>query len=136
MLDFLRAFHADMQRTRDFAARLHELGLLVSKVITIEQQRAGKTERQLLEGLWIVDEQKLRGIDDARIVEIFKNGYMGWIYAHLLSLGNVRRLAARLDRTSRMTDDSLGTESPAEGPSGGNGSGEKPAKPASKARNK
>ena len=134
VLDFLRAFHADMQRTRDFAARLQELGLLVSKVITIEQQRGGKTERQLLEGLWIVDEQKLRGIDDQRVVELFKNGYLGWIYAHLLSLGNVRRLAARLDRTSRMTGDSLGAES-AEGAAAERGS-EKPAKPASTARSK
>ena len=106
VLDFLRAFHADMQRTRDFAARLNELGLLVSKVITIEQQRDGKPERQLLEGLWVVDEEKLRGIDDARIVEIFRNGYMGWVYAHLLSLGNVRRLSARLDKTSRVANES------------------------------
>ena len=105
VLDFLRAFHADMQRTRDFAARLNELGLLSSKVITIEQQRAGKTERQLLEGVWVVDEEKLRGIDDQRVVEVFRNGYMGWIYAHLLSLGNVRRLAARLDRASRLADE-------------------------------
>ena len=106
VLDFLRAFHADMTRTRDFAARLNELGLLVSKVITIEQQRAGKPERQVLEGVWIVDEEKLRAIDDARIVELFKNGYMGWIYAHLLSLGTVRRLATRLDRASRLTEES------------------------------
>jgi hypothetical protein len=110
VLDFLRAFHADMQRTRDFAARLHELGLLVSKVLTIEQQRDGRTDRQLLEGVWVVDEEKLRGIDDARIVEIFRNGYMGWIYAHLLSLGNVRRLAGRLDRASRVTDDGAALE--------------------------
>jgi hypothetical protein len=75
-------------------------------VVTIEQQRGGKTERQLLEGLWVVDEEKLRGIDDARVVEIFKNGYMGWIYAHLLSLGNVRRLANRLDKASKMSDES------------------------------
>lgn len=108
VLEFLRAFHADMIRTRDFAARLHELGLLTSKVITIEQQREGRGgERQQLEGLWVVDEEKLRGIDDARIVEVFRNGYMGWVYAHLLSLGNVRRLAARLDRASRLTQDSV-----------------------------
>jgi hypothetical protein len=106
VLDFLRAFHADMTRTRDFAQRLNELGLLTSKVVTIEQQRAGQPERQVLEGLWIVDEEKLRAIDDARIVELFRNGYMGWIYAHLLSLGNVRRLAARLDRASRLADES------------------------------
>src|SRR5688572_5244647 len=113
VLDFLRAFHADMQRTRDFASRLSTLGLLSSKVVTIEQQRAGKTERKVLEGVWVVDEEKLRGIDDARAVELFRNGYMGWIYAHLLSLGNVRRLAARLDRTSRLTnEDALESKAP------------------------
>lgn len=106
VLEFLRAFHADMLRTRDFAARLNELGLLVSKVITIEQQRDGKPERQVVEGLWVVDEAKLRGIDDSRIVEIFRNGYMGWVYAHLLSLGNVRRLAKRLDDASRLSETS------------------------------
>lgn len=132
VLDFLRAFHADMQRTRDFAARLHELGLLVSKVLTIEQQRDGKPERQVLEGVWVVDEEKLRGIDDARIVELFRNGYMGWIYAHLLSLGNVRRLAARLDRASRITDDSALGAKPAQesaGPAGAGGNGSSRAKP-------
>ena len=138
VLDFLRAFHADMQRTRDFATRLHELGLLTSKVITIEQQRGGKTERQLLEGLWVVDEEKLRGIDDARIVEVFRNGYMGWVYAHLLSLGNVRRLAARLDRASRVTEDSMLESKPAEEEAGEiakGGNGSTPAKP-SKPRSK
>lgn len=141
VLDFLRAFHADMQRTRDFASRLRELGLLSSKVITIEQQRGGKTERQLLEGLWVVDEEKLRGIDDQRAVEIFKNGYMGWIYAHLLSLGNVRRLAGRLDRASKLAEGSTLESKPAEGESedaaegGKGGNGSTPGKP-SRARSK
>jgi hypothetical protein len=137
VLDFLRAFHADMTRTRDFATRLHELGLLTSKVITIEQQREGKTERQLLEGLWVVDEEKLRGIDDARIVEVFRNGYMGWVYAHLLSLGNVRRLASRLDRASRVTEDSMLASSPTQGiETGKGGNGSSPGKASSKAGSK
>jgi hypothetical protein len=134
VLDFLKAFHADMLRTRAFASRLNELGLLVSKVITIEQQRGGKTERQQLEGLWVVDEEKLRGIDDARIVEIFRNGYMGWIYAHLLSLGNVRRLASRLDKASKMSEESTLAAAEGSGVSlqdgtGTGGNGSEPPKP-------
>lgn len=139
VLDFLRAYHANMIRTRDFATRLHELGLITRKVITIEQQREGKTERQMLEGLWVVDEEKLRGIDDARIVEIFRNGYMGWVYAHLLSLGNVRRLAARLDRASRVTEDSMLESKPADDEAGESGRGGKssaPGKAAPKGRGK
>jgi hypothetical protein len=130
VLEFLRAFHADMQRTRDFATRLHEFGLLVSRVLTIEQQRGGKAERQVLEGVWVVDEEKLRGIDDARIVEIFRIGYTGWIYAHLLSLGNVRRLAARLDRASRITDEGALESKPQDnGPAGAGGNGSARTRP-------
>ena len=98
VLDFLRAFHADMQRTREFAARLNELGLLVSKTVTVNTPEGGATDRRVLNGVWVVDEEKLRAIDDARVVELFRNGYMGWIYAHLLSIRNVQRLAVRLQR--------------------------------------
>ena len=104
VLAFLRAFHDDMQATRAFTDRVGALGLLVSKVITVEQQHDGQPQRYTLDGLWIVDEEKLRGIDDARAAELFRNGYLGWIYAHLLSLRNVRRLASRLDQTTRVTE--------------------------------
>ncbi len=146
VLDFLRAFHADMQRTSEFAARLNALGLLVSKVITIEQQRGGKPERQSLEGLWVVDEEKLRAIDDARIVEVFRNGYMGWVYAHLLSLGNVRRLSRRLDAASRVAEEGALQTKPADerdarlqdtaSAGNGSGNGSEPGGKPSRSRNK
>lgn len=77
---------------------------------------------------------KAAGIDDARIVEIFRNGYMGWVYAHLLSLGNVRRLAKRLDRASRVAKEGVletasGEARDGDGAYGGNGS--EPAKKSS-----
>ncbi|MBX9717078.1 MAG: SapC family protein [Burkholderiaceae bacterium] len=93
VLEFLQHFHSDAQRTLDFANRLHQLGLLVPKVINVE--RPGQT-LQTLRGLWIVDVAKLRGIDDARVVELFRLGYMSWIEAHLISLGNFSRLLARM----------------------------------------
>ncbi|EGF32746.1 Peptide transport system permease protein sapC [Oxalobacteraceae bacterium IMCC9480] len=93
VIEFLRLFHSEMKRTSQFAARLAELGVLTSKVITIE--RDGK--KQTLEGLWVVDEAKLNALDDASTLELVRSGYMGWIYAHLLSLSNVARLARRLD---------------------------------------
>jgi hypothetical protein len=92
VLDFLQLFHAETQRTSTFATRLKELGLLVPKVINVE--RGG--ERQSVGGLWIVDAAKLRGIDDARVLELFRAGYLAWIEAHLLSLGSLSRLMARM----------------------------------------
>jgi hypothetical protein len=101
VLDFLQLFHAETQRTTIFATRLKELGLLVPKVINVE--RGG--ERQSVGGLWIVDAAKLRGIDDARVVELFRAGYLSWIEAHLLSLGSLGRLVARLDDAAKVSDE-------------------------------
>jgi hypothetical protein len=103
VLEFLQAFHGEAQRTADFAKRLKELGLLVPKVINVD--RKGQP-RQSLRGLWIVDPAKLRAIDDARVVELFRNSHLPWIEAHLLSLGNLTRLVARLDEHSAVSDES------------------------------
>jgi hypothetical protein len=70
----------------------------VPKVIQID--RAG--HKQTLQGLWIVDEARLRGIADELVVELFRAGHLGWINSHLLSLGSLARLVARLDQHSQL----------------------------------
>ena len=93
-LDFLQLFHGEMNQTRLFAQQLAALGLLEQKII--EVNREGKQE--VLEGLFIVDQQKLKALDDAASLELLRSGAMFFIHAHLLSLGHVERLAMRLDR--------------------------------------
>lgn len=93
LLGFLQAFNVEAQRTADFAARLKELGLLVPKVINVERQ--GQPTKAL-RGVWVVDPAKLRGLDDARALEFFRNGYLAWIEAHLISLGSLTRLLMRM----------------------------------------
>lgn len=97
VLEFLRLFHAEMTRTREFANRLHELGLLEQKVITVDR----KGEKQQLEGMWVVDEARLLQLPDETVLSLFRSGFLGWVHAHLLSLGNVTRLARRLDELER-----------------------------------
>lgn len=94
MVDFLQQFHTEMKRTSVFADRLAQLGLLVNKAVTVE--RAGS--QQLLEGFWVVDEARLNALDDATVLELVRSGFMTWITAHLISLGNVSRLAGRFGR--------------------------------------
>lgn len=89
-IEFLQLFHLEMHRTRAFAARLAKLDLLVPKTVRIG--RAGKQE--VLDGLFVVDEEKLVKLPDAELVALIREGFMPWIYAHLLSLGNLQRLAA------------------------------------------
>ena len=102
VLDFLRAFQAEATLTSEFADRLKELGLLVPKVIRLEHK---SQPMQTLHGLWIVDAAKLRAIDNARVVELFRNGYLTWIEAHLISLGSLSRLVDRIDRQIAVTDE-------------------------------
>ena len=70
------------------------LGLLTPKLIHV--QRPGQP-RQALRGLWTVDSAKLSALDDARVLELFRNGHLALIQAHMLSLGSLPRLIERLD---------------------------------------
>jgi hypothetical protein len=54
-----------------------------------------------LNGLFVVNEEKLRQLDEKTAHEFLKEGVLGWIYAHLLSLPNIDRLAQRLDQRER-----------------------------------
>jgi SapC len=101
VVEFLQLFHAESQRTAQFATRLNELGLLVPKVINVDS----KGKRQTLNGVWIVDRARLTGIDDARVIELYRSGYLSWIEAHLLSLGSLTRLVARLDEYTQVSDE-------------------------------
>ncbi|HKK15044.1 MAG TPA: SapC family protein [Gammaproteobacteria bacterium] len=94
VLEFLSEFQGQMRRTRTFVDRLNELGLLEQKVIQVAP--AGG-QPAVLQGLYVIDEQRLQGLDDASIRQLLDAGELAWIYAHLLSLGNVNRLSARLD---------------------------------------
>lgn len=91
---FLIDFHNDMQRTTLFARRLVELELLVERNIefTLGEQHFN------LNGFKVVDEDRLRKLDAPLVQELFASGALGWIHAHLLSLNNVNKLGARLER--------------------------------------
>jgi hypothetical protein len=47
-------------------------------------------------GFSVVDEEKLRALPDATVLELHRSGALGLIQAHLLSLGNAPRLLERL----------------------------------------
>jgi hypothetical protein len=58
----------------------------------------GKDGRSInLNGLFVVSEEKLRALDEKVTHELLREGVLGWIYAHLVSLVNIDRLAQRLD---------------------------------------
>jgi len=101
VLEFLQLFHGEAQRTSEFATRLKELGLLVPKIINVD--RKGHA-RQALHGVWVVDAARYRSLDDQRVVELFRSGYLSWIEAHLISLGSLGRLVSILDARLKRRD--------------------------------
>jgi hypothetical protein len=90
---FLLSFRNEMAASRDFANQLAALELLQDGVIeyTLDGQKSA------LRGFKTINEAKLRALDATTLQELATKGWLGWAYAHLLSIQQVQRLAARLD---------------------------------------
>ncbi|MCX7111658.1 MAG: SapC family protein [Proteobacteria bacterium] len=91
-LTFLTDYNLQSQRTVAFCGKLVEWGLLKEHQA---QATTADGKAYTLTGLWAVDEAALTQLEDAKIQELFKTGGLAWIYFHLASLGNFRRLAER-----------------------------------------
>jgi hypothetical protein len=90
---FLGEFQQHVTRTRWFMDQLRKHELLEPRNIRLEKE--GKAIN--LNGLFVVNEDKLRQLDEQTAHEFLREGVLGWIYAHLLSLPNIDRLARLLD---------------------------------------
>jgi hypothetical protein len=93
-LEFLSTYQGEIKRTRQFVERLQALDLLVPRVLEVVRANSPPV---VLQGFTVVDETRLAALGDADMLGLARGGYLGWIYAHLLSLGNVQRLSQRLD---------------------------------------
>ncbi|MEO5349156.1 MAG: SapC family protein [Magnetococcus sp. YQC-3] len=94
-LRFLKEYQGQNQRTELFVNRIQELGLLTE--LTARAELAGGVKFSM-GGLLVVEEKKLLEMDEKKALELFRSGEMGWIYAHLLSLSNMSRLAEMLGK--------------------------------------
>lgn len=102
-MKFLTEFHQAAAATELLGSRLQELGLM-RQADSLAQLKDGTQFR--LNGLNVVDETKLRALDRDTVQELFANGSLAVIYAHLMSLGNLGALVDRLSR--RGTDAKTG----------------------------
>jgi len=94
-IKFLTEFHQATASTELLGRRLQELGLL-RQADSLAQLNDGSQFR--LAGLNVVDEAKLRELDRDTVQELFANGSLAVIHAHLMSLGNLGALVDRLGR--------------------------------------
>ena len=96
---FLSDFQQNVTRTRWFTEQLVKHDLLESRNVSLKKEGKDGAEGTSinLTGLYVVNEEKLRQLDEKTTVEFAREGVFGWIYAHLLSLSNIDRLAHRLE---------------------------------------
>lgn len=106
-LDFLNRFQVEHMRTDTFCDRLKSLDLFTE--MNAKADLFDGTSFTV-NGLMVIDEQKLLALSDAKALEVFRAGELAWIYAHLLSLGNMNRLVDRLAARKR----SEGAQAPEE----------------------
>ena len=90
-MKFANDFFAAAKQTDRLALKLRDLELL--RPITVESKPAGQ-DSAVVHGLLMVDEAKLSGLPDDAFLELRRSGWLGPLYAHLLSLAAVDRLAA------------------------------------------
>ena len=87
----VNAYFESSRRSEEFCDVLNRMELL--KSVTIDVRSPGNT--LALHGLFTVDEEKLDKLPAKEFEKLRKAGYLPAIYAHLISLGGIQRLASR-----------------------------------------
>ncbi|MBN2283098.1 MAG: SapC family protein [Deltaproteobacteria bacterium] len=95
IIEFLRNYQAQFENTKELVKTLKEYELFrdVSANITMP---AG--EKRGFAGLLMVNEQKMLQLEDDKILNLVRTGYLAWVYAHLYSLSNFRTLMSIASR--------------------------------------
>lgn len=89
VIQFLQTYRSEMLATDRFVETLNSLDLLVDQDLRVQTPDGASFS---LKGFRVVDEERLRKLADGKVGELVREGYMGWIYAHLISLNNLSDL--------------------------------------------
>lgn len=89
LLDFMQRYQAALQRTRAFAKRVDELGLLRNVQAQLQLGDAGRIG---LRGFRTVDRERLKALPTETVQELFAADGLEALYLHLASLRHLRRL--------------------------------------------
>ncbi|MBF0181766.1 MAG: SapC family protein [Magnetococcales bacterium] len=93
ILNLLDEFFGCMDLTETFTGLLRELDLLVDLAANVALPDG---RRITMSGMFVVDENKLLDLDPPNALKLIRSRGMAWVYAHLISLGNLDRLTTLL----------------------------------------
>jgi hypothetical protein len=106
----MRELHPGLERTKVFIQTLMNLKLV--EPVTINAAFDDGTRREVT-GLYTIDQEALRSLPDATVLDLFRRGYLQLIYLMIASLKQVPVLAQRKNRRFLR-----GSEGLAAGPDG------------------
>jgi len=92
-LERLQSQQLAIAETRALGSELSRLGLLTERAAEL---RGAAESRLKLEGFWIVDEARLKALEDADLLRLARRGHLSLITAHLLSISNFDLLLRKL----------------------------------------
>ncbi len=98
MLQFTSDYQTQHQMTKAFAQKLQALELFEPATATATLPD-GQTLS--LSGFKRVSPEKLRGLEDAAVLELFRSDMLGLVHAHLGSLAQMTRLLGKLEARNR-----------------------------------
>jgi hypothetical protein len=84
-LKFLQEFGRQIERTKVFVAELDKRGLLIRRNADITGSDGSKFH---IQDFLAVDEEKFGKLPAADLEFLHQQGFLGWIYAHLMSIAN------------------------------------------------
>jgi len=93
LLPFFRQFHQENQETFTFAKHLKEHDLLMKTDLSVQSRDGAKYQ---VNGVWIIDESKLKLLDSDAIYSMFTEGLLAKIYQIIFSMKNLSFLAERV----------------------------------------
>ena len=88
ILSFCEQFEQSVARTRAFIEELEKLGLMTDGELTIDSNAGGQPI--VYRGFRMVAEEKLQDLRGDQARKLTQNGMLGLVYAHLMSLQNMR----------------------------------------------
>lgn len=86
---FLNDFKNSMEQTSEFIDMLVKMDLLIEETINVRHNN-GATAK--LEDFWIINPTKFDTLSGDQLHKLSKRGFLGWIFAHFMSLNNLPNL--------------------------------------------
>jgi len=102
MVDYCGQYEAERRRTKEFAEKLKELELLALQEVV----PTAEENQQQLATYYAIDVEKLTAMAPEVLADLHKKGFLSFIYAHLFSLENWKKLLERRQRMQASAEES------------------------------